>query len=52
MDNKVIFAYWAIRGLAERIRMIMEYVGLPYEQKLYTGENRDSWFNEEKPKLI
>ena len=52
MDNKVTFCYWSIRGLAERIRMVMEYVGLPYEQKLYSGENRDAWFKEDKPKLI
>lgn len=45
MDNKVNLGYWKIRGLAERIRMILEYVELPYEETHYDGTNRDQWFN-------
>ena len=52
MDNKVTLGYWAIRGLSERIRMVLEFVGLEYNQKLFTASNRDEWFNETKPKLI
>ena len=52
--GKVILGYWAIRGLAERIRMLMEYTGLEYEEEKYEGggETRDKWFKEVKPELI
>jgi len=30
MENKVILGYWAIRGLAERIRQLLEYLAIPY----------------------
>ena len=36
-SRKIILGYWNIRGLAERIRMIMEYIKLPYDQVLYSG---------------
>lgn len=46
MDKgKVNLGYWGIRGLAERIRMLLEYVGLPYEETKYGGDNSNKWFN-------
>jgi len=38
--QKVTPAYWDIRGLAEPIRTLFEYLEIPYEMKLYkTGES-------------
>eukprot|EP01099_Mayorella_cantabrigiensis_P002546 TRINITY_DN2110_c0_g1_i1.p1 TRINITY_DN2110_c0_g1~~TRINITY_DN2110_c0_g1_i1.p1 ORF type:complete len:221 (-),score=31.91 TRINITY_DN2110_c0_g1_i1:16-678(-) len=34
-SEKAILGYWAIRGLASPIRHLLEYVGQPYEDKLY-----------------
>jgi len=33
----VTLGYWAIRGLAEPIRLLLEYTGLAYNQKKYTS---------------
>lgn len=41
--------YWDIRGLAERIRLILEYLGLKYENKVFT--NKEEWINNVKPNL-
>lgn len=49
--GKVTIGYWKIRGLLERIRMLLEYTGLPYDQELYTLETRDKWFKDLKPTL-
>lgn len=32
--------------------MLLEYVGLPYEETKYTGETREKWFKEVKPELL
>lgn len=50
--NKVHLGYWAIRGLSERIRMLLEYVGIPYEESKYTGQTAQKWFGEVKPELL
>ena len=44
-----MLSYWDIRGLAERIRLILEYLGTPYEDKRIT--DRDEWFNKIKPSV-
>lgn len=54
MENKVVLGYWQIRGLSERIRMILEYTGLPYDEEKYDGSgevDRERWFKEVKPEL-
>lgn len=33
--QRVTLAYWAIRGLAQPIRLLLEYVQVPYEDKLF-----------------
>ncbi|XP_029995061.1 glutathione S-transferase Mu 1-like [Sphaeramia orbicularis] len=48
-------AYWDIRGLAQPIRLLLEYTGTNYEDKFYRcGEapnyDKSCWFDE-KPKL-
>ena len=55
MEAKVTIGYWAIRGLAERLRQLCEYTGLSYDEVKYSGEvdgeSRKKWFNEVKPEL-
>ncbi|XP_053101333.1 glutathione S-transferase Mu 1-like isoform X2 [Hemicordylus capensis] len=49
----MILGYWDIRGLAHSIRLLLEYTGTPYEEKLYScGEDYDrSQWTSEKEKL-
>ncbi|RXN08538.1 glutathione S-transferase Mu 3-like protein [Labeo rohita] len=46
-------AYWDIRGLAQPIRLLLEYTGTKYEEKFYScGEapnyDRSCWLNEKE----
>eukprot|EP00500_Bicosoecida_sp_ms1_P007155 CAMPEP_0203822688 /NCGR_PEP_ID=MMETSP0115-20131106/46965_1 /ASSEMBLY_ACC=CAM_ASM_000227 /TAXON_ID=33651 /ORGANISM="Bicosoecid sp, Strain ms1" /LENGTH=294 /DNA_ID=CAMNT_0050731723 /DNA_START=10 /DNA_END=890 /DNA_ORIENTATION=+ len=48
--EKVVLGYWAIRGLAQPIRYLLEYTGTPYEDVRYTlqpkeggGWDRSEW---------
>ena len=55
MENQqtVTLAYWDIRGLSERCRLLLEYCGVPYTQEFYSGpEDRVRMRNEVMPKLI
>jgi len=36
MSDKVVLGYWNIRGLAERVRLLLEYLHVPYEEKIFT----------------
>jgi hypothetical protein len=31
-ESKVRLGYWAMRGLAERIRHVLEYLAIPYTE--------------------
>lgn len=47
----IVFAYWKIRGLAQPIRLLLNYVDADFEDKMYEcGDapdyNKDSWLNE------
>eukprot|EP01115_Flamella_aegyptia_P015161 TRINITY_DN910_c0_g1_i1.p1 TRINITY_DN910_c0_g1~~TRINITY_DN910_c0_g1_i1.p1 ORF type:complete len:220 (-),score=69.16 TRINITY_DN910_c0_g1_i1:31-690(-) len=42
-QNKVLLGYWAIRGLGQPIRMLLEYTGTPYEEKRYVQEGAPSF---------
>merc|ERR1711936_1241328 len=49
--SKPILAYWDIRGLAEPVRLCLEYGGVEYDEKKYAcGEapdyDRTCWFGE------
>ena len=52
MEKSVTLVYWNSRGMTERIRHLLEYCKVPYNQEIYTPETKDKWFNEDKPKLI
>lgn len=49
MAEKVVLGYWNIRGLAERIRLLLEYLKFPYDQQLFTPETANDWFTNLKP---
>ena len=36
-EQKLTLGYWGLRGRAQPIRFLLEYVGLPYEDKKYTA---------------
>jgi len=40
----IVLSYWDIRGLAEPIRLLLEYAGAKYDQVLQT--DREKWFAE------
>ena len=51
--NTVTLGYWAIRGLSERCRLLLEYCGVPYNQEIYDSQpGREKWQQTVKPKLI
>ncbi|KAK7135817.1 hypothetical protein R3I94_014479 [Phoxinus phoxinus] len=46
-------AYWDIRGLAQPIRLLLEYTGTKYEEKFYScgdapNYDKSCWFNEKE----
>ncbi|XP_077983080.1 glutathione S-transferase Y1-like [Glandiceps talaboti] len=47
----LVIAYWKMRGLQQPIRLLLEYSGIEYEDKMYVSGpapdfNKDCWFNE------
>jgi glutathione S-transferase len=47
--------YWSIRGLANYIRLLLEYVGEAYEEKRYNLKDETGpaeWFGTDKPRLL
>lgn len=43
--GKLTVSYWAVRGLGEPIRMMLEYSEEDYENKLYHIEKSSEWFD-------
>lgn len=42
----VTLGYWDMRGLAERIRHLLQYLAIPYTEVKYAGpEGRIKWFD-------
>lgn len=48
-SNTLILGYWGIRGLAQQIRLILSYVGLSWEDKIYSS--REAWFEQDKKSI-
>lgn len=47
MDNsKLVVGYWGIRGVAQPLRFLLEYLGLPFEDRRYTSP--EAWFGADK----
>ena len=40
-SGKTILGYWAIKGRAESIRLLLAITGISYENKIYS--DRESW---------
>jgi len=52
-EGKLVLGYWAIRGLGQPIRLLLEFAKMPYEDKLYHAVRKEdgsvdksSWFDE------
>jgi len=43
-NEHITIDYWAIRGLAQPIRLLLEYTKIPYEDKRYTAEEAP-WYS-------
>lgn len=48
MTESVTLGYWNIRGLGEKIRLVLEYLQIPYTQTFFTPETADEWFSKVK----
>ncbi|TPP67459.1 GST 26 [Fasciola gigantica] len=38
--------YWKLRGLAQPVRLLLEYLGEEYEEHLYGRDDREKWMSE------
>lgn len=47
--SKITIGYWGIKGRGEVLRILCEYLEVPYENKLYADPN--AWFGVDKPAL-
>jgi len=36
-EQTLVLGYWGIRGLAQQLRLLLSYVGLPFEDKIYSS---------------
>lgn len=50
-EDQVTIVDWAIRGSAEVIRLVLEYILIPYKSRTYVYKTKDQWFNVDRPKL-
>lgn len=48
-EQKVVLGYWGIRGRGNVSRLLLEYCGVPYEEKRYSDPNE--WFGKDSPEL-
>jgi glutathione S-transferase len=48
-ESTLILGYWGIRGLAQQIRLVLSYFGLPFEDKVYA--DRQQWFEQDKKNI-
>ncbi len=47
---KMILGYWGIKGKVQAVRNFLEYLGFPYENKIYTDPAE--WFEKDKPVFL
>jgi len=48
-QQNLTLGYWAIRGRAQAIRFLLEYLGVSYKDHHYT--NGEEWFKKDKPEI-
>ncbi|KAL4441121.1 hypothetical protein ABPG74_002071 [Tetrahymena malaccensis] len=46
----IVLGYWNVRGYAQPIRLLLEYLQAEYKEKLY-HDNGEEWFNIDKKEL-
>lgn len=45
MDKKEnILGYWDVKGRNEPIKLLLEYLSIPYKMKIYEWEKTEEWF--------
>lgn len=49
MADKLILGYWGIRGKGQVPRLLLNYVGADWEEKVYTDPT--AWFGGDKQSL-
>ncbi|VUZ56454.1 unnamed protein product [Hymenolepis diminuta] len=42
--SKYQFAYWNLRGLGQPIRLMLEYIGVPYDERRFLHTEKEQWF--------
>ena len=52
MPEKLTLGYWNIRGLAERVRLLLAYLNFDFDQVILTPEKRSDWVEKIKPEFI
>merc|ERR1711865_5369 len=50
-ETPITLGYWKIRGLAAAPRMMCYYGKLPFNNKCYGDDFKETWFGGDKPKL-
>jgi Glutathione S-transferase len=50
-QNKYVLTYWNCRGRAQPLRFLLEYLGIPYEEKRYEIKDAMDWFAKDKHQL-
>ena len=51
MTAPIKIGYWAPRSLAEPLYMFLEYKNVPYEKIVYTKENPEKWFEDDRENI-
>ncbi|KAL4435834.1 hypothetical protein ABPG74_015802 [Tetrahymena malaccensis] len=47
-EDKIILGYWDYRGRPQPLKFLLEYMGIPFEQKYYSYDNPDEWYEKDK----
>jgi hypothetical protein len=51
-EEQITIVDWAIRGPAELIRLVLEYILIPYKERKYVFITKDQWFNVDRIKML
>ena len=50
-DEQITIVDWAIRGPVEVVRLVLQYILIPYKQRKYVYKTKDQWFKDDRPNL-
>ncbi|KAL4483071.1 hypothetical protein ABPG74_019097 [Tetrahymena malaccensis] len=51
INEKIVLGYWAAHLQGQPSRYVLELAGIPYEDRVYTMQNRADWFEKDKQTL-